>query len=170
MEIVPGGEMKMTKIDQRLQELNIQLPEATQPLYHYVPVMIHQGVAYISGQVPRINGEVPYTGKVGTEVTIDQARELAEICVLKGLSCLQAAIGSLDQVDQVLKVTGYVQSAPGFSEQPKVLDAVSELLEKIFGEKGRHARTAVGVAELPSNTPVEVDFIIAVKAEGECER
>lgn len=153
----------MNNIDQRLQELGIQLPEATAPLFHYVPVMLHQGVAYISGQVPRLNGEVPYPGKVGTEVTIEQARELAEICVLKGLSCLKATIGDLDKVAQVLKVTGYVQSAPGFSEQSKILDAVSELLEKIFGEKGRHARTAVGVAELPSNTPIEVDFIIAVK-------
>lgn len=153
----------MNNIDQRLQELGIQLPEATAPLYHYVPVMIYQGVAYISGQVPRLNGEVPYTGKVGTEVTIAQARELAEICLLKGLSCLKAEIGSLDKVEQVLKVTGYVQSAPGFSEQSKILDVVSELLEKIFGEKGRHARTAVGVAELPSNTPIEVDFMIAVK-------
>lgn len=155
----------MNNIDQHLQELGIQLPEATAPLYHYVPVMIHQGVAYISGQVPRLNGEVPYTGKVGTEVTIEQARELAKICVLKGLSCLKATIGSLDKVEQVLKITGYVQSAPGFSEQSKVLDAVSELLEMIFGEKGRHARTAIGVAELPSNTPVEVDFVIAVKQE-----
>ena len=160
----------MTNIEQRLQELEILLPEATPPLYHYVPVMIHQGVAYISGQVPRLNGEVPYTGKVGTEVTIEQARELAEICVLKGLSCLKAAIGSLDQVEQVLKITGYVQSAPGFSEQAKVLDGVSELLEKIFGVKGRHARTAIGVAELPSNTPIEVDFIIAVKAGGGRDR
>lgn len=153
----------MKSINERLQDLGIQLPEATAPLFHYVPVMIHEGIAYISGQVPRLNGEVPYTGKVGTDVTIEQARELAEICVLKGLSCLEATISTLDNVEQVLKVTGYVQSAPGFSQQPKVLDAVSELLEKIFGEKGRHARTAVGVAELPSNTPIEVDFIIAVK-------
>ena len=160
----------MTNIEQRLQELEILLPEATPPLYHYVPVMIHQGVAYISGQVPRVNGEVPYTGKVGREVTIEQARELAEICVLKALSGLKASQGSLDSVEQILKVTGYVQSAPGFSEQSKVLDAVSELLEKIFGEKGRHARTAVGVAELPGITPIEVDFIIAVKPDGGSER
>jgi enamine deaminase RidA (YjgF/YER057c/UK114 family) len=152
--------------EQRLQELGLQLPEATPPLYHYVPVTIHRGVAYVSGQVPRVDGIVPYPGKVGSEVSIEQARELAEICVLKGLSCLKAAIGSLDNVEQILKVTGYVQSAPGFSQQPKVVDAVSELLERIFGEKGKHARTAIGVSELPSNTPIEVDFIIAVKEEG----
>jgi enamine deaminase RidA (YjgF/YER057c/UK114 family) len=153
-------------IEQRLQDLGLQLPEATPPLYHYIPVIIYNGVAYISGQVPRVDGNIPYSGKVGADVSIEEAKELAEICVLKGLSCLKAAIGSLDRVDQILKVTGYVQSAPGFSQQPIVLDAVSELLERIFGEKGRHARTAVGVSELPGNTPVEVDFIIAIKEEG----
>lgn len=155
--------MDMGVIECRLEELGLELPEAVVPLYSYVPVMIHNGVAYISGQVPRIDGEVPYTGKVGRDVTVDQARELAEICVLKGLSCLKAAIGSLDNVEQVLKVTGYVQTAPGFYEPSKVLDAASELLEKIFDEKGLHARSAVGVAELPSNTPIEIEFIIAVK-------
>ena len=153
----------MSVIEQRLKDLNLELPDATAPLYHYVPVTIHQGVAYISGQVPRINGEIPYPGKVGQEVTIEQAQQLAEYCVLKGLSCLEATIGSLDQVEQILKVTGYVQTASNFYEPSKVLDAASALLEKIFGEKGRHARTAVGVATLPSNTPVEIDFIIAIK-------
>lgn len=153
-------------IKQRLQELGLQLPEATPPLYQYVPVVIHRGVAYISGQVPRIDGKVRYTGKVGSEVTIEEARQCAEICVLKGLSCLEAAIGSLDNVEQILKVTGYVQSASGFSQQPKVIDSASELLERIFGEKGRHSRSAIGVSELPSNTPVEIDFIIAVKEKG----
>lgn len=151
------------KIEERLQKLGLTLPEAVPPLYSYVPVMIHNHVAYISGQVPRVNGNLPYRGKVGEGVTLEQARELAEICVLKGLSCLKEVIGSLDKVEQVLKVTGYVQSAPGFSQQPNVLDAASELLVKIFDEKGRHARTAIGVAELPSNTPVEIDFIIAIK-------
>ncbi len=153
----------MGTIEYRLEKLGLALPEAVAPLYSYVPVMIHNGVAYISGQVPRINGEVPYPGKVGRDVTIEQAQELAELCVLKGLSSLKAAIGSLDNVEQVLKVTGYVQTAPGFYEPSKVLDAASELLEKIFGKKGLHARSAVGIAELPSNTPIEIDFIIAVK-------
>lgn len=153
----------MLSIEQRLKDLNLELPDTTAPLYHYVPVTMHQGVAYISGQVPRINGKIPYPGKVGQEVTIEQAQELAEYCVLKGLSCLKQMIGSLDQVEKILKVTGYVQTASNFYEPSKVLDAASALLEKIFGEKGRHARTAVGVATLPSNTPVEIDFIIAVK-------
>lgn len=154
-------------IEQRLQQLGLQLPEATPSLYQYVPVVVHSGTAYISGQVPRVDGKVPYTGKVGKDVSIEEARQCAEICVLKGLSCLQAAIGTLDKVERILKITGYVQSASGFSHQPKVLDAASELLEQIFGEKGRHTRSAIGVAELPSNTPVEIDFIIAVKEKGD---
>ena len=157
----------MSTIEHRLHELGLQLPEATPPLYHYVPVTIHQNVAYISGQVPRINGKIPFPGKVGQDVTIEQAAELAEHCVLKALSCLQAQIGSLDKVEQILKLTGYVQVAPNFYEPSKVLDAASSLLEKIFGEKGCHARTAVGVATLPSNTPVEIDFIIALKGVNE---
>jgi len=153
----------MSVIEQRLKELGLVLPEAVAPLYHYVPVTLHQGVAYVSGQVPRINGEIPYPGKVGRDVTVEQAQELAEFCVLKALSCMKAALGSLDNIEKVLKMTGYIQTAPGFNEPSKVLDAASELLEKIFGEKGRHARTAIGAAELPSNTPVEIDFIFAVK-------
>lgn len=153
----------MSLIECRLKELGLELPEASAPLFHYVPVTVHQGVAYVSGQVPRINGVIPYPGKVGKDVTVDQARELAEYCVLKGLSCLKATIGSLDKVEKILKVTGYVQAAPGFHEPSKVLDAASELLTEIFGEKGRHARSAIGAAELPSNTPIEIDFIIAVK-------
>ena len=153
----------MSVIEGRLKELGLELPEAVAPLYSYVPVKIHQGVAYVSGQVPRINGEVPYPGKVGSDVTVEQAQELAEICVLKGLSSLKAAIGDLDHVVEVLKVTGYIQTASGFYEPSKVLDAASELLENIFGHTGRHARTAIGAAELPGNTPIEIDFIFAVK-------
>lgn len=115
--------------------------------------------------MPRIDGKIPYPGKVGQDVTVEQAQELAEYCVLKALSCLQAEIGSLNHVEKVLKVTGYVQAADHFYEPSQVLDAASRLLERIFGEKGRHARTVIGAAVLPSNTPVEIDFIIAVKEE-----
>jgi enamine deaminase RidA (YjgF/YER057c/UK114 family) len=157
----------MDTIERRLKELGLELPEAVTPLYSYVPVTIHQGTAYVSGQVPRINGSVPYPGKVGKDVTVEQARELAEYCVLKGLSALKAKIGSLDRMEQVLKVNGFVQTAPGFYEPSKVIDAASELLEKIFGEKGRHARSAIGAAELPDNAPVEIEFIFAVNLPAE---
>ncbi len=154
-------------IANRLQELGLELPEPAQPLYHYVPVVIHRDIAYISGQVPRVGEFIPFMGKVGDRVSLEEARKCAEICVLKALSCLQAEIGSLDLVERVLQVTGYVQSAPGFSQQPKVIDAASELLQRIFGEKGRHSRVAVGVAELPSNVPVEISFTIALTGGGE---
>ncbi|CEA05197.1 Endoribonuclease L-PSP [Metalysinibacillus saudimassiliensis] len=150
-------------IEQRLQQLGITLPAPTKPLFHYVPVTIHNGVAYVSGQVPRVDGEVPYTGQVGGAVSVEQAQKLAEVCVLKALSALRAEIGSLDKVVKVLKVTGYVQTSPTFSAPSIVLDSASELLTRIFGEAGRHARTAVGVAQLPSDTPVEIDFIFAVE-------
>lgn len=150
-------------IEQRLQQLGITLPAPTKPLFHYVPVTIHNGVAYVSGQVPRVDGEVPYTGQVGGAVSVEQAQKLAEVCVLKALSALRAEIGSLDKVVKVLKVTGYIQTSPTFSAPSIVLDSASELLTRIFGEAGRHARTAVGVAQLPSDTPVEIDFIFAVE-------
>ncbi|EST53415.1 LysR family transcriptional regulator [Brevibacillus panacihumi W25] len=159
-----GFILEVAMIKERLLELGLELPQAVPSLYQYVPVVVHQGIAYISGQVPRVDGNIPYVGKVGQDVTIEQAQELARICVLRGLSCLEAEIGSLDRVERVLKITGYVQSGAGFSQQPQVMDAASELLMQIFGEKGRHARTAVGVAELPVNTPVEIDFMIAVKS------
>lgn len=153
----------MSTIEKRLEELGLELPEPVAPLYSYVPLTIHQGVAYVSGQVPRINGEIPYPGKVGKEVTVEQARELAVYCVLKGLSSIKQGIGSLDHVEQILKLSGYIQAAPGFTDMGQVLDAASELLVEIFGDKGKHARVAIGAAELPSNTPVELDFMIAVK-------
>lgn len=153
----------MSEIERRLKQLGLELPEVPTGSTPFVSVAIHQGLAYVSGQVPRINGKVPYPGKVGTDVSLEQAQELAEYCVLKGLSCIKQAVGSLDNVEQVLKVTGYIQAAPGNSGYSKTLNTASELLVKIFGDKGRHARAAIGVAELPDNTPVEIDFVIAVK-------
>jgi enamine deaminase RidA (YjgF/YER057c/UK114 family) len=102
------------------------------------------------------------TGKVGAELGVAQAREAARACVLQGLAQLEAALGSLDRVERILKVTGFVASAPGFTEQPQVIDAASELLAQIFGETGRHARSAVGVAELPRGVPVEIEFVASV--------
>lgn len=156
----------MSKIERRLEELDLKLPEVpTGGENDFVPVVVHQGIAYISGQVPRIDGKVPYPGKVGKEVTAEQAGELGEYCVLRGLSSLKDVIGSLDNVEQILKVTGYVQAAPGNHEYSKTLNPASTLLVNLFGEKGHHARAAIGVAELPSNTPIEIDFIIAVKQD-----
>jgi len=142
-------------ISQRLAQLGLTLPPAAAPVFNYAPVTLHQGVAYVSGQLPKVDGEVRVFGKVGAEVTLDAA------CVLQGLACLEQALGRLDRVTRILKVTGFVASAAGFHQQPQVIDAASDLLVEIFDAAGRHARSAVGVAELPRNAPVEIECVVA---------
>lgn len=148
-------------VEERLKTLGIRLPEAASPSFNYVPVTLHRGVAYVAGQLPKVDGEVRVTGKVGAEVDLATAREQAKVCILQGLACLHGALGSLDRVEQVLRINGYVASAPGFNDQPKVLDAASDLLVEIFGDRGRHARAAVGVAELPRNACVEIEMTVS---------
>ncbi|MEW9669577.1 RidA family protein [Ammoniphilus sp. 3BR4] len=150
-------------IEKKLEELGMALPPATPPLFQYVPVVVHRDVAYVSGQLPRTKGELIYTGKVGQDVTVEQAQEAARVCILNGLACLKQELGSLDNIERIIKITGFVNSASGFSQQPVVMNAASELLADIFGEMGKHSRSAVGVAELPSNSPVEIEMIVAVK-------
>jgi enamine deaminase RidA (YjgF/YER057c/UK114 family) len=128
-----------------------------------VPVTVHERLAFVSGQLPR-KGEEFVTGKVGAEVGLDLAQEAARLCIFQGLACLRQNLGSLDRIDRVLKLTGFVASAAGFNQQPKVIDAASELLGKVFGESGRHARSAVGVAELPRNASVEIEMIVSLKS------
>jgi enamine deaminase RidA (YjgF/YER057c/UK114 family) len=149
-------------IEKKLAELGIELPAAATPAFQYVPVTIHERLVFVSGQLPR-RGDALVTGKVGGEVNLEQAREAARWCVLQGLACLKQALGSLESVDKVLKVTGFVASAPGFNQQPKVIDAASELLVELFGDAGRHARSAVGVAELPRNAAVEIEMIVSIR-------
>ena len=149
-------------IQEKLAELGIVLPTAAAPAFQYVPVTIHDRLAFVSGQLPR-QGEAIVTGKVGDDVDVEQAREAARLCILQGLACLEQALGSLDRVEKILKVTGFVASAPGFNLQPKVIDAASELLVRLFGEAGRHARSAIGVAELPRNAAVEIELIVALR-------
>ena len=152
----------MTAAD-RLRQLGLTLPEAAQPAFNYVPVTLHRGVAYVAGQMPKLDGEVRVFGKAGAEIDLETAREQARICILQGLACLAAALGSLDRVERVLRVNGYVASAPDFNAQPSVLDAASELLVQVFGDAGRHARSAIGVAELPRNAVVEIDLTVAYR-------
>lgn len=149
--------------EQRLRQLGLELPDAASPSFNYVPVTVHRGLAYVSGQMPKVDGEIRVTGKVGAEVDLETAQGEARICILQGLACLRMELGSLDRVERVLKVNGYVASAPGFNAQPKVLDAASDLLVEVFGEAGRHARAAVGVAELPRNAAVEIEMTVAVR-------
>jgi enamine deaminase RidA (YjgF/YER057c/UK114 family) len=150
-------------IEEKLAALDLALPQPAEPAFHYVAVTIHGGTAYVSGQLPKVDGEVRCIGKVGAEVSVQEAAQAARICILQGLACLKAALGNLGRVERVLKVTGFVASASGFNRQPEVIDAASRLLIDLFGEAGHHARSAVGVAELPRNAPVEIEMIVAVK-------
>ena len=150
-------------IEDRLRTLGLTLPDAAMPSFNYVPVTLHRGVAYVAGQLPKIDGEIRVRGKAGRDVDLDTARGEARICILQGLACLKAALGSLDRVEQVLKVGGFVASAPGFTDQPKVLDAASDLLVEVLGDKGRHARSAIGVAELPRDAVVEIELTVAYR-------
>lgn len=147
----------------RIRELGYELPVAAAPSFQYVPVVIHRDLVFVSGQLPKVDGEVRVKGKVGDTVSIEQAQEAARICILQGLSCIKQEIGSLDKITRIVKITGFVNSAQGFDQQPKVIDAASDLLEKIFGDKGRHSRSAIGAAELPRNSPVEIEMIVAIE-------
>jgi enamine deaminase RidA (YjgF/YER057c/UK114 family) len=142
----------------RLQELGLELPTATMPVASYIPAARIGNTVHTSGQLPIKNGTLGATGKVGAEVTADEASALAATCVLNAL----AAAGDLGDLDQarIVKAVGFVASAPGFNDQPAVVNGASDLLLEIFGERGAHARSAVGVAELPLNAPVEVELIV----------
>ncbi len=151
-------------IDQRLAELGIVLPAPRAPAFSYVPVAVHGGLAWVSGQLPwSPDGTLP-RGKLGGEVTVEDGKRAARICVLNGLSVLRNSIGSLDRVERVVKLVGFVASSVGFVEQPAVVDGASAVIGEIFGEAGRHARSAVGVAELPRGVPVEIEFVVAVRS------
>lgn len=143
----------------RLQELGLTLPDVVAPLASYVPAVVSGSHVYTSGQVPIVDGVVVATGHVGAEVTTEQAADLARTCALNALAAVDAAIGSLDRVTRIVKVTGFVASAPGFTDQPAVVNGASNVLGEIFGDAGVHARSAVGVAELPRGVPVEVELI-----------
>jgi enamine deaminase RidA (YjgF/YER057c/UK114 family) len=145
----------------RLAELGLELPPATPPVAAYVPAVQTGNHVYVSGQVPMADGALLATGKVGAEVTPEQARQLAARCALNGLAAIEALVG-LDRVVRVVKVVGFVASADGFTGQPAVINGASELLGQVFGEAGRHARSAVGVAELPLGAPVEVEMIVEI--------
>jgi enamine deaminase RidA (YjgF/YER057c/UK114 family) len=148
----------------RLAELGITLPPVAAPAFDYVPAVVHGGLAWVSGQLPRdAAGGLPILGRLGDGVDVEAARQAAELCALQGLAVVRAAAGSLDAVLRVVKLTGFVASAPGFVEQPRVIDAASNLMRQVFGDAGRHARSAVGVAMLPRNVPVEIEFVFALR-------
>jgi len=146
----------------RLAELGLELPKVTPPLAAYIPAVQSGPHVYVSGQVPMVDGKILATGKVGAEVSAEEAKELAARCALNGIAAVDALVG-LERVVRVVKVVGFVASAPGFTGQPGVINGASELLGEVFGDAGRHARSAVGVAELPLGAPVEVEMIVEVR-------
>ena len=147
--------------EDRLRDLGYELPAVPQPAGSYVPAALATGtLLFTAGQLPLVEGQLRYTGKVGKEVSVEEAKEAARHCVLNALAAVKAEAGSLDDVRRVVRVTGYVASAAGFNRQPEVINGASDFLGKVFGEKGNHARSAVGVAELPLDAPVEVELIV----------
>ncbi|OEJ32605.1 RidA family protein [Streptomyces subrutilus] len=145
-------------VEAKLAELGLTLPEVVPPLATYQPAVRSGSYVFTSGQLPMVKGSLPVTGKVGAEVSAEQAKELAATCALNALAAVKSVIGDLDKIARVVKVVGFVASAPDFTAQPGVLNGASELLGAVLGDKGVHARSAVGVAVLPLDAPVEVEI------------
>jgi len=150
----------MGRIDDRLAELGLVLPAVAAPAGAYVPAIISGNLVFTAGQLPFVDGVLPATGKLGAAIEADAAKAYAATCALNALAAAASVIGSLDRVTRVVKVVGFVASDPSFTGQPGVINGASELLGEIFGEAGKHARSAVGVAVLPLDSPVEVELIL----------
>ncbi len=144
----------------KLKELGLTLPDPPKPVANYVPVVRVGELLFLSGVLPSRDGQLIMTGKLGQELTIEQGKEASRVAVLNGLSIIRHAAGSLDRVKQIVKMVGHIASAPGFTDQPQVLNGASDLLVSVFGDAGRHARVAVGAAELPRHAPVEIELIV----------
>jgi enamine deaminase RidA (YjgF/YER057c/UK114 family) len=148
--------------ESKLKALGLTLPSPPKPVANYVPVVKTGDLLFLSGVLPSRDGQLVMTGKLGENITVEQGVEAARVAVLNGLSIIRCEVGSLDQVKQIVKMVGYIASAPGFTDQPQVLNGASDLLVSLFGEAGRHARVAVGAAELPRRAPVEIELIVQV--------
>ena len=155
-----GGEAEVTSaVERRLADLGLSIPEVAAPVAAYVPAVVTGSTVYTSGQLPFVSGQLPATGKVGAEVSAEDAKKYAELCIINALAAVKSQIGDLDRITRIVKVVGFVASDPSFTGQPGVVNGASELLGKVFGEAGTHARSAVGVAVLPLDAPVEVELI-----------
>jgi enamine deaminase RidA (YjgF/YER057c/UK114 family) len=152
----------MSLVEQKIAELGLSLPESSKPLAAYIPAVQTGNLVFTSGQLPMRDGQLLRTGKVGKEVSPEDAKALAETCALNALAAIKMAIGDLDKIQRVVKVVGFVASAPDFTGQPSVVNGASEFLGRVFGDNGIHARSAVGVAVLPLDAPVEVELIVEI--------
>lgn len=150
-------------IEEKINELGFSVPEAPKPLAAYIPAQIINNLVMTAGQIPMVKGDLKYKGKVGKDITEEEGQKAAEICLLNCLSAVKSVIASLDNIEHIIKLTVFVNSAEGFTAQPKVANGASELCVKIFGEAGKHVRSAVGVNELPLNAAVEVEMIVKIK-------
>lgn len=151
-------------IKKKLAELGLTLPVAAAPVAAYVPAVKTGNLVFTAGQLPIVDGKVVVTGKVGAEVTPEQAKDMAQICALNALAAI-SLVADIDQIERIIRVGGFVNGVPGFVAIPQVINGASELLIKLFGEvNGKHARTAIGVAELPLNAPVEVEMVVQLKS------
>ena len=147
-------------IEDKLMELGITIPTPPSPAGSYIPVVTTGNLAFVSGQIPIKEGKVVFEGKVPEKQSVDSAREAAKICIINGLAQLKANLGSLDKITKFVRISGFVNSESDFTEQPKVINAASDLLVEVFGDMAKHSRIAVGVASLPLNSTVEIDMIV----------
>lgn len=148
-------------VEQRIKDLGFELPAAPTPAGSYIPAKISGNLVFTAGQLPLVDGVLMETGKLGKDIEVDRGYELAQRCALNALAAIKGVIGDLDRITDVVKVVGFVASTPDFTMQPKVINGASELLQQILGDKGVHARSAVGVPVLPLNSPVEVELIVS---------
>lgn len=151
------------EIEKRLRELGYQVPNPPVPAANYIGSVRVGNILFVGGNIGRINGSLKYRGKVGAEVSLEQAYDAARNCALNHLAIIKAALGDLDQVERIVKVLGYVNVAPGFDQMPKVVNGESDLLVELWGERGQHSRAAVGVASLSQDAPVETEMIVQIK-------
>lgn len=151
-------------IEEKIKEMGFTVPEAPKPLAAYIPALKDGNLVYTAGQLPMSAGELKYKGKLGKELTEEEGKNAAELCALNCLSVVKSVAGSLDNVERIIKVTAFINSAAGFTDQPKIANGASEFFVKVFGEQGKHVRSAVGVNELPLNAAVEVEIIAKLKS------
>ncbi|SIQ35503.1 RidA family protein [Halanaerobium kushneri] len=152
-------------VEAKIKELGLELPETPAPIAEYIPAKRVNDLVYVSGQGPISKGKFIHIGKVGESVSLDEGYQSAQQCCLNALAAVKSVVGSLDEIEEIVKLRGFVNSTDDFLEQPKVINGASELLVKIFGEKGRHARAALGTSVLPDDIPVELEMIVKVKSD-----
>jgi len=153
----------MSGYEEKVSNMGITLPRTPAPVAAYIPAKKVGNLVFCSGQGPSVEGKIVHMGKVGAEKTVEEGYEAARICALNCLAAVKSLIGSLDEIEEIVQIRGFVNSAPGFGKQPEVINGASELLEKIFGEKGKHVRCALGTSSLPRDTTVELEMIIKVR-------